>query len=83
MPHFILQASGLRVGHVITAIVTMVSGFAIALYFGWKLTLVLCFGVPFIAGATYQQNLILKKNQIRDSKLMDTAGRVSKSFGEF
>lgn len=58
----------------------MVSGFAIALHFGWKLTLVLCFGAPFIAGATYQQNMILKKNQIRDTKLMETAGRVSKIF---
>lgn len=64
-------------GHVVSACVTMFSGFLIAAIFGWKLTLLLLFAVPFIAGAAYQQNMILKKNQTRDYRLMDIAGRVS------
>lgn len=71
------SAAGLRMGHVVSACVTMFSGFLIAAIFGWKLTLLLLFAVPFIAGAAYQQNMILKKNQTRDYRLMDIAGRIA------
>ncbi len=73
---FFFKASGLRIGHVVSAFVTMVSGLSIAMYFGWKLGLLLLLGVPFIAGAAYHQNKILKKNQLRDCRLMEMAGRV-------
>lgn len=69
-------AAGLRVGHMITASVTMGSGIFIAFLFGWKLAMLLIFGVPFIAGAAYQQNMILKKSQFRDSRLMEIAGKI-------
>ena len=61
----------------ITACVTMGSGVFIAFLFGWKLAVLLIFGVPFIAGAAYQQNMILKKSQFRDSRLMEIAGKVN------
>lgn len=57
----------------------MGSGILIAFIFGWKLSILLIVGVPFIAGAAYQQNMILKKNQFRDSRLMEIAGRVRSS----
>lgn len=45
--------------------------------YGWKLACMLLIGVPLIAGAAYQQTLIIRRNQLRDLKLMDSAGRVS------
>ena len=72
----------MRVGHVLTAVVTMGAGLIIAVIFGWKLTLILSVSVPFIAGATYQQNRILKRHQIQDARHMDVAGKVKKKVRE-
>ena len=72
-----IQAAGLRAGQVIGAIVTLLAALLIAFLFGWKLALLLVIAVPFIAGASYQQMMILRRNQRRDAELMNDAARVS------
>jgi ABC-type multidrug transport system fused ATPase/permease subunit len=64
---------------VISALVTLSAALVIAFAFGWKLAIVLVFGVPIIAGAAYKQLMLVRKSQKRDSECMDEAGRVSKS----
>ncbi|XP_026274262.1 ATP-dependent translocase ABCB1-like isoform X2 [Frankliniella occidentalis] len=70
-------AAGLRAGQVIGAIVTLLAALVIAFIFGWKLALLLVVAVPFIAGASYQQMMILRRNQRRDAELMNDAARVA------
>lgn len=56
---------------------TLIAALLIAFLFGWKLALLLVIAVPFIAGASYQQMMILRRNQRRDAELMNDAARVS------
>lgn len=63
----------------ISALVTLSAALVIAFTFGWKLAIVLVFGVPIIAGAAYKQLMLVRKSQKRDSECMDEGGRVSKS----
>ncbi|XP_034242655.1 ATP-dependent translocase ABCB1-like isoform X2 [Thrips palmi] len=70
-------AAGLRAGQVIGAFVTLFAALLIAFLFGWKLALLLVVAVPFIAGASYQQMMILRRNQRRDAELMNEAARVA------
>lgn len=62
---------------------TLFAALFIAFLFGWKLALLLVVAVPFIAGASYQQMMILRRNQRRDAELMNEAARVrfQKLFG--
>ena len=61
---------------------TLIAALSIAFLNGWKLALLLVVGAPVIAGASYQQMMILRRNQRRDTELMDSAGRVaSESVG--
>lgn len=66
----------MRVGQVMSAIVTLTTAVGIAFVYGWKLAIVLALAVPLIVGAGYQQQLGLRKHQRRDAKFMDEAGRV-------
>lgn len=66
----------MRAGQVMSAVVTLLIAICIALIFGWKLAIVLSLSVPLIVGAGYQQQMGLRKNQRRDAKFMDEAGRV-------
>lgn len=66
----------MRAGQVIGAIVTLLAALLIAFLFGWKLALLLVVAVPFIAGASYQQMMILRRNQRRDAELMNDAAKV-------
>jgi len=66
----------MRAGQVISSIVTLTIAISIALFFGWKLAIVLSLAVPLIIGAGYQQQMGLRKPQRRDAKFMDEAGRV-------
>lgn len=70
-------AGGMRAGQVMSAIVTLTIAICIALIFGWKLAIVLSFSLPLIVGAGYQQQMGLRKNQRRDAKFMDEAGRIA------
>ncbi|XP_025418287.1 multidrug resistance protein 1-like [Sipha flava] len=71
------SAAGLRAGQVISALVTLSAALVIAFAFGWKLAIVLVFGVPIIAGAAYKQLMLVRKSQKRDSECMDEAGRIA------
>jgi predicted MFS family arabinose efflux permease len=71
-----IQASGLRAAQVLSTIVTLVSAFAIAFVFGWKLAFLLMIAVPILVFASYQQALVSRRYQQRDSDLMDLAGKV-------
>jgi len=66
----------MRAGQVMSSIVTLTIAICIALFYGWKLAIVLGISVPLIVGAGYQQQMGLRKNQRRDAKFMDEAGRV-------
>ncbi|KAL5240368.1 hypothetical protein ACI65C_007778 [Semiaphis heraclei] len=70
-------AGGMRAGQVISSIVTLTIAISIALFYGWKLAIVLGLAVPLIIGAGYQQQMGLRKNQRRDAKFMDEAGRIA------
>lgn len=71
-----IKAGGMRAGQVMSSIVTLTIAISIALIYGWKLAIVLGLAVPLIIGAGYQQQMGLRKNQRRDAKFMDEAGRV-------
>ncbi|XP_008178172.1 multidrug resistance protein 1A isoform X2 [Acyrthosiphon pisum] len=70
-------AGGMRAGQVMSSIVTLTIAICIALFYGWKLAIVLGISVPLIVGAGYQQQMGLRKNQRRDAKFMDEAGRIA------
>ncbi|KAF4517428.1 hypothetical protein B566_EDAN005037 [Ephemera danica] len=70
-------ASGQRAGMVLSAIVTLVAALSIALINGWKLASLLFVAAPLLTMASYQQTMILRRNQRRDANLMDNAGRVA------
>lgn len=70
----------MRVGQVLSAIVTLTTAVCIAFFYGWKLAIVLVLAVPLIVGAGYQQQMGLRKHQRRDAKFMDEAGRVNEYF---
>lgn len=59
-----------------SAITTLTTAVIIAFIYGWKLSMVLVFTVPLIVGAGYLQQMGFRKNQRRDAKFMDEAGRV-------
>jgi len=62
---------------VIGAVVTLVVALLIAFLAGWKLALLLVISVPFLAGASYHQMMLLRRNQRRDMELMADAGKVA------
>lgn len=66
----------MRAGQVMSSIVTIAIAIGIAFFYGWKLAMVLGLSVPLVIGAGYQQQMSLRKNQRRDAKYMDEAGRV-------
>ncbi|VVC36193.1 Hypothetical protein CINCED_3A013935 [Cinara cedri] len=70
-------AGGMRAGQVMSAVVTLTTAVIIAFIYGWKLAIVLALAVPLIIGAGYQQQMGLRKNQRRDAKFMDEAGRIA------
>lgn len=59
-----------------SAVVTLAAALIIAFTFGWKLAIVLVFGVPIIVVAAYHQLKLVRKTQNRDIQCMDEAGRV-------
>jgi predicted MFS family arabinose efflux permease len=71
-----IQAAGLRAAQVLSTIVTLVSALTIAFVFGWKLAFLLMIAVPILVFASYQQTLVSRRYQQRDSDLMDLAGKV-------
>ncbi|KAK7863891.1 hypothetical protein R5R35_007224 [Gryllus longicercus] len=73
----IKSASGLRAGQMLGALVTLAAALAIAFCHGWKLALLLLVAVPILAGAAYQQMMILRRTQRRDAELLEEAGKVA------
>ncbi|XP_035227940.1 ATP-dependent translocase ABCB1-like isoform X2 [Stegodyphus dumicola] len=71
------SASGLRIGTVISAFVTLAASLAIAFIFGWKLAVALLIVVPILLASGTVQMKILKGNQKRDAELMSDAGEVA------
>ncbi|XP_060852924.1 ATP-dependent translocase ABCB1-like isoform X2 [Rhopalosiphum padi] len=70
-------AGGMRAGQVMSSAVTLIIAVCIAIIYGWKLAIVLGLAVPLIICAGYQQQMGLRKNQRRDAKFMDEAGRIA------
>ncbi|GBL74148.1 Multidrug resistance protein 1 [Araneus ventricosus] len=70
-------AAGVRIGTVISAIVTLVASITIAFIFGWKLALALIIVVPILLVAGAVQMKTLKGNQKRDAELMSNASEVA------
>lgn len=60
----------------LSSMVTLFSALVIAFVNGWKLAMLLLVAVPLLVMASYQQTMILRRNQRRDAELMDQAGRV-------
>ncbi|XP_046678663.1 ATP-dependent translocase ABCB1-like isoform X2 [Homalodisca vitripennis] len=70
-------AAGLRLGQMLSAMVTLVAAISIAFVFGWKLALVLLLIVPLITGGAYHQTLMMRRTQTQDSRLMDDANKIA------
>ncbi|KAF8790548.1 ATP-dependent translocase ABCB1 like protein [Argiope bruennichi] len=70
-------AAGVRIGTVISAVVTLVASITIAFIFGWKLALALIVVVPILLVAGALQMKTLKGNQKRDAELMSNASEVA------
>nr|XP_042899922.1 uncharacterized protein LOC107456703 [Parasteatoda tepidariorum] len=71
------SAGGIRIGSVLSAIVTLLSSIVIAFIFGWKLALALMLAVPLLLLSGVLQMKTLKGNQKRDAELMADAGNVA------
>ncbi|XP_055939948.1 ATP-dependent translocase ABCB1-like [Argiope bruennichi] len=71
------SAGGLRIGTVISGVVTLLASITIAFVFGWKLALALILVVPILLSAGAMQMKISKGNQIRDAELMSLASEIA------
>ncbi|KAH9513517.1 Multidrug resistance protein 1 [Bulinus truncatus] len=71
------NATGIRLSTIIQSIASMGAGIGIAFAFGWKLALAVLGGVPILAFAGMVNMKLLKKNQQRDSKLLEDAGKTA------
>lgn len=43
---------------------------------GWQLALVLVFTMPVLIACSYEEVVVLRSSQIRDTRLFDKAGKV-------
>ncbi|CAL1280382.1 unnamed protein product [Larinioides sclopetarius] len=71
------SAGGVRIGAVISGVVTLVASIIIAFIFGWKLALVLIIFVPILLAAGAVQMKTSKGNQKRDAELMSDASAIA------
>lgn len=70
-------ASGGRAGRVLASSTTVLAGLILAVMCNWMLAS-LCFVIiPILLFLGYKQQIIQKKHQMRDSKLLEEAGRVA------
>ncbi|XP_014242293.1 multidrug resistance protein 1-like isoform X2 [Cimex lectularius] len=74
---YIKAASGLRVGQLITAFVTMACGIAISLFFGWKMGLLLIIISPALIYSGFKHMSLVRKSQLEDLKALDKAGKIT------
>ncbi|XP_046678545.1 phosphatidylcholine translocator ABCB4-like isoform X2 [Homalodisca vitripennis] len=70
-------AAGQRAGHVIGSFVMISLGTLIAFLFGWQLAMLLVFTMPILIACSYQEVVVLRSSQLRDTKLMDKAGKLA------
>ncbi|XP_054287388.1 ATP-dependent translocase ABCB1-like isoform X2 [Macrosteles quadrilineatus] len=70
-------AAGQRAGHVIGSFVMIALGSLIAFIFSWQLALVLVFMMPILIACSYQEVVVLRSSQLRDTRLMDKAGKLA------
>ncbi|KHJ40713.1 ABC transporter, ATP-binding protein [Trichuris suis] len=72
----IRAAVGYRAATVVTSAVSLASAVVIAFVFGWKLALVVIILVPVMICSSYLDMKIKMRNQRRDDKLLENAGKV-------
>ncbi|XP_059164342.1 ATP-dependent translocase ABCB1-like [Physella acuta] len=71
------NATGIRLATIVQSITSMGAGLGIAFAFGWKLALAVLAGVPILALSGMINMKLLKRNQMRDSKLLEEAGKTA------
>ncbi|XP_033097909.1 ATP-dependent translocase ABCB1-like [Anneissia japonica] len=70
-------ATGIRIGAVLQSCVTMLAAVFIALYYGWKLALVMFGCLPFLALAGIFQMKAISGSQKADAELREDAGKTA------
>ncbi|KAL1137859.1 hypothetical protein AAG570_009555 [Ranatra chinensis] len=73
----IKSVTGLRIGQVVTSFMTLAAALSIAFIYGWKLAIILLFAAPLLFASASHQASLIRKNQTRDSALMDEAGKLA------
>ncbi|XP_069683361.1 ATP-dependent translocase ABCB1-like isoform X3 [Periplaneta americana] len=71
------SAAGLRAGHMLGALVTLLTALAVAFAFGWKLALLVTAVAPFLVWASKVQTEISRRYQRLDTVRMRQAGKVA------
>ncbi|CAL1527237.1 unnamed protein product [Lymnaea stagnalis] len=73
----IKNATGIRLAVIVQSITSMGAGLGIAFAYGWKLALAVLAGVPILALSGMLNMKLLKRNQQRDSQLLEDAGKTA------
>lgn len=74
---FCFQATGQRIGTIVQSIATLIISVVLAIYYQWKLGLVvLCF-TPFTLVATYMHRTVAISESFGSSKAMEKSTKVS------
>ncbi|CAJ0936419.1 unnamed protein product, partial [Mesorhabditis belari] len=73
----IKQAIDYKLGHVLRAVVALVSGLGVAAYFSWQMTLLMLVVVPVISLTEFLWTKLFNATSIEDLKLMEASGKVA------
>ncbi|GFN90381.1 multidrug resistance protein 1-like, partial [Plakobranchus ocellatus] len=71
------MATGIRLAMIVQSITSMAAGITIAFWFGWKLALLILAMAPIMILSGVLNMWILKGNQLRDTKLLEDAGKTA------
>lgn len=77
MTGLVVQATGSQIGMIVNSLTNIGASFIIALYFSWKLTLVIMCFLPLIGLSGVFQAKMLTGFENQDKKAMEAAGQVS------
>ncbi|CAL4059023.1 unnamed protein product, partial [Meganyctiphanes norvegica] len=70
-------ATGSRVGTIIQAITTLTLSIGLALYYEWRLGLVVSVFIPFVFASVYLQTQILMGQTLTENKVLEDAGKIA------
>ncbi|KAF6200545.1 hypothetical protein GE061_004988 [Apolygus lucorum] len=71
------SCSGLRVGQVVSATFTLSAALGIAIFFGWKLALILALCIPVLVYTAFKQSRSLRSSLLINNEGMTMSGKIA------